>query len=310
MKRRAISGMRPTNKIHLGNFLGALNNINNLECDEIYIFSADLHSLTTQRNNYKDNYEVIRTYISYLGVDKKYKYYIQSQFPQLCEFMWILACESSFGVLSRMTQFKEKGGGNAGLFTYPILMAADILAVDTNIVPVGADQKQHVEFARDLAQKINGEFGNIFVIPDMAYVDSLRIKDIRNPQVKMSKSSSSENGTVFMNDEDDVIRKKISLAVTDSLPIPDFYDEERLGIVNLMRIYKEIGGNPFEFSGGNIKTFKDSLSDKLVSFIGPIRERRKEISDDYIDQELNKNKEEINFLINNKLGKIKEIYGI
>lgn len=298
--KRCVTGVKPTNKLHLGNYCGIIPTIQELKNKghEIFLFSADLHSLTSPTKDLlSESLEVIKFFLACLGED--FTYYIQSEFYQSPYLSWILSCNTTFGALNRMTQFKsvnDKESINAGYLYYPVLMAADILLVEAEIVPVGYDQTQHIELTRDLAETFNKRYGKCFVVPEAFYSESPKVFDLQNPERKMSKTIAEElrhvdlsiahKGTIFFEDEDDVLIEKIKKAKTDSLPMPENISEicaTRKEIHNLCLIYSVITQKSFEeiekeFAGKYISIFKNSLQEAIVQFVRPIREQMKKIS--------------------------------
>lgn len=298
MKKRIFSGAQPTGNLHLGNYLGALKNWVDLqnEYDAFYCI-VNLHAVTLPQEPEtlkKKTLDLARIYLA-AGVDPETsKIFIQSDVPEHAELAWILACVARMGELERMTQFKDKGKGNAeragvGLFTYPVLMAADILLYGTHLVPVGKDQKQHLELARDLAERFNRDYGEAFVVPD-PFIPPVgaNILSLADPAKKMSKSDENANGSVFLLDDADTITKKIKRAVTDSGTTIE-YDEARPAITNLLTIYQLMTGKtPAEataqFEGKGYGHFKTELAEAVVEFLKPFQEKARS----YSDEELNR----------------------
>jgi len=293
MKKRIFSGAQPTGELHIGNYLGALRNWVALqdEYDAIYCI-VNLHAITLPQDPavlHQKTLDLARIYIA-AGVDPlKSTIFIQSEVPQHAELTWVLACVSRMGELERMTQFKDKGKGNreragVGLFTYPVLMAADILLYQTDLVPIGKDQKQHLELTRDLAERFNRDYGDTFKIPD-AYIPpkGANILSLQDPAKKMSKSDENPNGSIFLLDEADTITKKIKRAVTDSGTEISF-DPERPAITNLLTIYHLLTGKSDEecithFDGKGYGQFKTELAEAVVEFLRPFQQRFAEIDD-------------------------------
>ena len=287
-KKRILSMYQCTGTFTLGNYLGALRNHIKLQ-DEGYqcVYAlADLHALTVRqvpaelRKYTKEAY----AWLLAMGLDtEKTVFFIQSQVPQHSQLAWLLNCYTQFGELSRMTQFKDKSAKhadniNAGLFTYPSLMAADILLYQTNLVPVGADQKQHLELARDIALRFNGLYGNVFQVPD-GYIPktAARIMSLADPGKKMSKSDENAKATVFLLDPPDTIIKKFKSAVTDSEALVA-YREDKPGINNLMSIYSAVTGASIEeietqFAGKGYGDFKLAVGEAVVEELRPIQEK-------------------------------------
>ncbi|KKW36100.1 MAG: Tryptophan-tRNA ligase, partial [Candidatus Giovannonibacteria bacterium GW2011_GWA2_53_7] len=261
---------------------------------EAFYFLVDYHAMTVpfQPTELHDHLlQATATYLS-AGLDpKKATIFQQSQVPQHTELAWILMCLAKMGEAERMTQFKDKASkgmerASVGLFTYPILMASDILLYDTDIVPVGEDQKQHVELARDLAERFNKMFGETFVVPTpMIKKTGARIMSLDDPTKKMSKSSGSAKSYIALSDDDNTIQKKIASAQTDSEGTIGYKPEERPGISNLVTICSELTGSSpaqivMEFEGKGYKEFKTALTKVLIEFISPIRTRQQELLSD------------------------------
>lgn len=300
--KKILTGLQPTGEITLGNYIGAIKQIVELqEKYDSYIFIADLHSITISQNpkTLKENIKkLVALYIA-CGVDpKKNTIYIQSENEYHTNISWLLECNAYFGELSRMTQFKDKSQKNqnftCGLFTYPVLMAADILAYDADYIPVGIDQKQHVELARDIADRFNKKFGDTFKLPEPFISDTgTKIMDLINPYHKMSKSSENQKGVIRLLDDPKVIRKKIMGAVTDSDSIIKYDMEEKPGISNLINIYssltnKSISTIEKEFKTSSYGEFKKSVADVVVCEISNIQEKyNKIINSNEIDEILN-----------------------
>jgi tryptophanyl-tRNA synthetase len=245
---RLVSGIKPTGGLTLGSYIGAIKQFIELQNNyESYVFVADMHAITVPQikdelqRNIKD---MVAIYLA-CGLDPKHTtIYIQSENPYHAQLSWILGCHTYLGELNRMTQFKDKnqkdGGSNlsCGLFTYPVLMASDIVLYDADIVPVGEDQKQHVELTRNIAERFNNKYGYTFKVPKpIIPKEGARIKDLQNPTKKMSKSDDDHRGCILLLDEEDAIRKKIMSAVTDSDNKIYFDEENKPGISNLMTIY-------------------------------------------------------------------------
>ena len=294
MKKRIFSGAQPTGTLHIGNYLGALKNWVALQDEyEAFYCIVNLHALTLPQDPKilkQKTLDLARIYLA-AGVDpEKSTVFIQSDVPQHAELTWTLSCISRMGELERMTQFKDKGKGNreragVGLFTYPVLMAADILLYQTDLVPIGQDQKQHLELARDLAVRFNRDFGETFVVPE-AYIPPVgaKIMSLQDPAKKMSKSDENANGSIFLLDDADTITKKIKKAVTDSGTEINF-DEARPAIRNLLSVYQLLTGKtPDEciahFEGKGYGQFKTELAETVIDFLRPFQERVNNYSDD------------------------------
>jgi tryptophanyl-tRNA synthetase len=294
MKKRILSGAQPTGNLHIGNYLGAIRNwVAFQEEYDSFFCIVNLHAITLPQDPAvlrQKTLDVARYYLA-AGVDpEKATLFIQSDVPEHAELTWILSCISRMGELERMTQFKDKGKGNAeragvGLFTYPVLMAADILLYQTDLVPVGQDQKQHLELTRDLAERFNRDFGETFKVPE-PYIPPVgaSIKSLQDPVKKMSKSDENLNGAVFLMDDPDTVTKKIKRAVTDSGTTIEF-NEERPAISNLLSIYQLLTGKSPEesvahFDGKGYGHFKTELAEVVVEFLRPFQERVHQFDDE------------------------------
>ena len=291
-KKVILSGIQATGNLTLGNYLGALKNFVKMQDEyDCYYMIANLHALTVRREpeELKENtLKVIATYIA-AGIDPdKSCIFVQSQVPEHAELGWTLDCYTYMGELSRMTQFKDKSSKhadniNAGLFTYPSLMAGDILLYNADLVPTGEDQKQHVELTRDLAQRFNKLYGETFKVPE-AYIPKVgaRIMGLQDPKSKMSKSSTIPNDTILLVDTDEEIIKKIKKAVTDSEGIVKYDKENKPGVSNLMEIYGIIEGKTNEeiekeFEGQNYGSFKQKVAEAIIKELKPFHEKYNEI---------------------------------
>ncbi len=325
MKKRILTGLQPTGVITLGNYIGAIKQMTEVdEKTENFIFIADMHAITanqdpiTLRNNIKS---LVALYLA-CGIDpKKNTIYIQSDNPYIANISWMLECNTYYGELSRMTQFKDKSKKNAnftsGLLTYPVLMAADIIAMDTDLVPVGIDQKQHVELARDIAIRFNNKYGETFKIPEPLIREAgTKIMDLQTPDKKMSKSSESEKGVIRLLDDVNKARKKIMSATTDSEMIIKYDPDNKPGISNLINIYRSLTNKSVkeveeEFIGSNYGTFKTKVADEVVSLLTNIQSKYNEIlNSDYLDEILDEGAK-INIEITKKYyEKMKKLIGL
>ncbi len=298
MKKKIFSGVQPTGNLHLGNYLGAIKNfvdLNNDTQNECIFCVVDLHAITVSQNpkDLKSNiFETVATFIA-SGIDpKKSIIFNQSQVSAHSEAAWILSCVARMGWLNRMTQFKEKAGkdkekASIGLYSYPVLMAADILLYDSTHVPVGDDQKQHLELCRDIAQKFNNDYKieNFFIVPEpLIKKDFSRIMSLKDGLKKMSKSEASDLSRINLTDNKVQIINKIKKAKTDPLPMPSNKEEldKRPEAKNLIGIYSSLTDSALEksineFSGKNFSEFKDSLSQVLVDKIQPISNEIKKL---------------------------------
>ena len=287
MKKRIFSGAQPTGQLHIGNYLGALKNWVALQDEyESFYCIVNLHAITLPQDPKtlrQKTLDLARIYLA-AGIDpERSTVFIQSDVAEHAELTWVLSCLSRMGELERMTQFKDKAKGNSerapvGLFTYPVLMAADILLYQTDLVPIGKDQKQHLELTRDLAQRFNRDFGETFKMPE-PYIPKTgaSVKSLQEPAKKMSKSDENLNGSIFLLDDADTVTKKIKRAVTDSGATIEF-DESRPAISNLLTIYHLLTGKTIDesvehFSGKGYGAFKTELADATVEFLRPFQER-------------------------------------
>ena len=293
-RKRSLSLIQPTAVPTLGNYLGAMKGWPTFqkEYDTIYGV-ADLHSITVRQDPQQLKKQITELYAMLLaiGLDPETGIvFIQSQVPAHSQLAWILNCYTQFGELSRMTQFKDKSkqhsdNVNAGLFTYPCLMAADILLYQADIVPVGNDQKQHLEITRDLAERFNGVYGNVFKVPEPYFPKSgARVMSLADPTSKMSKSDPNPRGTVYITDEPNVIMKKFKSAVTDS-EMSVRYADGKDGINNLMTIYSAVTGDSFEkieadFAGKGYGDFKKAVGEAVIEELKPVQENFKRIMAD------------------------------
>jgi tryptophanyl-tRNA synthetase len=293
-KPRIFSGVQPTGNIHLGNYLGAFRNWVSLQDthDAIYCI-VDLHAMTVDYQPEALDAARIETakVLLALGVDPdRSLVYAQSQVPEHSELAWILGTMTPMGVLNRMTQFKDKvasgAAANLGLYSYPVLMAADILLYRANLVPIGDDQRQHMEMTRDLAERFNNRFGELFPIPE-AYVPerSARVMSLTDPTSKMSKSDPQEKSRIGVLDHPDVVRKRIRSAVTDSDPEVRYDTVAKPGISNLLEIMAACTGRGIddlvaEYRHSGYGVFKDAVADAVISELEPITRAHAGISDD------------------------------
>ena len=332
MSKKIFSGVQPTGNLHLGNYLGAIKNfvdLNNNNDNECIFCVVDLHAITVKQNpkELKNNIrETVATFIA-SGIDpKKSIIFNQSKVPAHAEGAWILSCIARMGWLNRMTQFKEKAGkdkekASVGLYSYPVLMAADILLYDATHVPVGDDQKQHLELCRDIAQKFNNDFEkeNFLQVPQpLIQKEFSRIMSLKDGSKKMSKSEISDLSRINLTDDKGQIINKIKKAKTDPLPMPKTSKEleDRLEAKNLIGIYASLTNSTLEksvesFVGKNFSEFKEKLSEVLVNKIEPISREIKKLLDDqiYLDNILLDGAERANSIASKKIKNIKEIVG-
>lgn len=307
-KKRLISGLQPSGELTIGNYCGGFKQFLEYQKEfDTFLFVPDMHTITVPQKDAELIRERTRRFVAlYLacGLDKdNCTFFIQSEVPAHNQLAWILECNTYMGELSRMTQFKDKSASQknigCGLFTYPTLMAADILLYDADVVPVGADQKQHVELTRDIAQRMNNKYGDLFVVPKpIIPTIGARIKDLQNPTKKMSKSALDPNGAIYLLDSEEVIRKKISRAVTDSDGKIWFDEENKPGVSNLITIYSVFENIPLEeaikkFEGEErYSVLKTATADAVIKVLKPIQERYYEIiSSNLVDEVLDKGRE-------------------
>lgn len=325
-KKVIFSGMQPSGVITLGNYLGALKNWTNLQEEYNCLYCiVDMHAITVRQDPAtlrKNSRNLLMQYIA-AGLDaEKNTIYYQSHVSGHAELAWILNCYTYMGELSRMTQFKEKSQRhgeniNAGLFTYPALMAADILLFQTDLVPVGADQKQHLELARDIATRFNGIYGDTFKVPE-PYISKVaaKVMSLQEPTKKMSKSDEDVNATISLIDDPDTIIRKFKRAVTDSDACVRFDEGTKPGISNLMTIYSAITGMSIEqieneFEGKGYGDFKMKVGEAVVEELRPLQVRFNELSKDkaYIDSIIKKNADTANYLATKTLRKVQKKVG-
>lgn len=286
-KKTVFSGVKPSGSLTIGNYIGAIKNWISLQDEyDCYYSIVDLHAITVPqvpKDLRKNTLDLLAIYLA-SGLDpEKSTIFIQSHVPTHAELTWVLNTISYMGQLGRMTQYKEKSQRseenlNAGLFTYPVLMAADILLYQTDLVPVGEDQKQHLELARDLAERFNNRYSPTFKVPEpLIKKEGARIMSLQNPEKKMSKSDENENGYILILDKPDTIRKKIKRAVTDSIGEVK-YNDEQLGIKNLMNIYSVFSGDSIDeiesrYEGAGYGKFKEDVAEVIVEGLAPIQEK-------------------------------------
>ena len=332
MGKKIFSGVQPTGNLHLGNYLGAIKNfvdLNNDKENKCIFCVVDMHAITVKQNpkDLRNNIrETVATFVA-SGIDpQKSIIFNQSAVSAHSEMAWILSCVARMGWLNRMTQFKEKAGkdkekASLGLYSYPILMAADILLYDTSHVPVGEDQKQHLELCRDIAQKFNNDYGadNFFKVPEpLIQKEFSRIMSLKDGTKKMSKSELSDLSRINLTDDKDLIINKIKKAKTDPLPLPSSVNElnERPEAKNLLGIYSSITNSTIdktvnEFNGKNFSEFKDKLSQVLVEKISPISQEIKKLINDkgFLDKILLEGHKKANKIASDKVKKMQEIVG-
>lgn len=326
---RFISGIQPSGNITLGNYLGAVKNFVKLQNDssftDILVFVADLHAITVNQDKQelrKNIKSLVALYVA-CGLDpERVHIFIQSEVPAHTMLGWVLQCNGYIGELERMTQYKDKKerqvqGVSVGLLTYPSLMAADILLYDADVVPVGNDQKQHLELTRDLAERFNNKYGETFVIPK-PYISEAgaRIMSLTEPTKKMSKSDSNPKAYIALLDDINIIKKKIKSAVTDSDGVIKYDPDNKPGISNLLTIMSCITGKRIEdlvleFKDSNYANFKEEVANAVVNEIAPIQAKYNElINSKVIDDILDNGRDYANYLANKKIAKIYNKIGL
>ena len=325
--KTVFSGVQPSGKLTLGNYLGAMGNWVALQEENRCIFSVvDLHSITVRQEPAalrRQTLEVLAQYIA-CGIDpEKSLLFIQSHVSAHAELSWVLNCYTMFGELSRMTQFKDKSkthadNVNAGLFTYPVLMASDILLYQTDFVPVGQDQKQHVEIARDIAERFNSIYGNVFTVPEPRIAGTgARIMSLADPTKKMSKSDKNQNAFVLLMDKPEDIMRKFKRAVTDSDGVVRFDRETKPGVSNLMCIYSTFTGKSndeiaAEFEGKGYGDLKLAVAEVTADALAPVQTEYARILADkaYVDEVLKSGAERASRLANRTVSKVYRKVGL
>ena len=329
-KKRVFSGVQPTGNLHLGNYLGAIKNFVNLQSGNDCVYCVvDLHAITIKYKPEELRLNTLEIIASFLAAGLDYKKSIlfnQSSVSAHAEFAWILNCVSRIGWMNRMTQFKEKAGVNkenasVGLFVYPTLMAADILLYDTTHVPVGEDQKQHLELTRDIAQKFNNDFKtNLFPLTEpLIFGEGTRVMSLRDGTKKMSKSDISEYSRIMLNDSSDQIIQKIKKAKTDPLPLPSFSNNfsKRPEVFNLLSIFAALNDISTEnatrqYEGKEFSLFKKDLADIIIEKINPIGKEINRLMDDklYLDAILKDGKNKAIVEADSVLTKVYDVVGL
>lgn len=325
-KKRVISGIQATGLIHLGNYLGAIKHWVKMQNDyECFFFLADLHAITVEKSPQQlinSTYATIAALIASGINPEKTVLFAQSDVPEHSELSWILNCMTPMGWLKRMTQFKDKAGKNSemascGLFTYPVLMASDILLYDADLVPVGEDQKQHLELTRNITNSINNKFGyNLLKLPEpLIQGKTNRVKSLRDGNKKMSKSDPSDMSRINLTDEKDVIISKIKKAKTDSIEYIS-YDQDRPEISNLLEIFSEISGKNIEelvleYNNAGFARFKSDLAEALAEKFSNIRLEYNKILDDkiFLKKIMQNGKEKAQNQAHRTLSKVKKEFG-
>lgn len=327
--KRILSGIQPTGSLNIGTYLGSVKNFVKLQDQmpdyEFFIFIADLHAITVPKEKL-----VLRSKIKELAAlyiacglnPERVNLFIQSEVPAHSMLAYLLQCNSYMGELERMTQFKDKArkqeqGVTVGLFSYPTLMAADILLYDPEFVPVGKDQKQHLELTRDIAQRVNNRYNDIFTVPKPLIAEvGAKIMSLSDPTSKMSKSDDNEKSRINLLDPENIIKKRIKSAMTDSLGTISYDPENRPGISNLMTIYSVIEGSSFKdieekYEGKGYKEFKDDLGEIVYQELKPIQERYQElINSKELDEILDKGRDTANKVAFKKVMKLNDRIGL
>ena len=319
-KKIVFSGVQPSGGLTIGNYIGAIKNFVELQDEyDCYYSIVDMHAITVPqvpKDLRKNTLDVLALYIA-CGLDpEKSTLFIQSHVPAHAELTWVLNTITYMGQLNRMTQFKEKSRRseenlNAGLFTYPVLMAADILLYQSDLVPVGEDQKQHLELARDLAERFNNRYSETFKVPEpLIKEQGARIMSLQNPEKKMSKSDENENAYILILDKPDTIKRKIKRAVTDSIGEIK-YNDEQLGIKNLITIYSVFSGASIEeienrYDGAGYGKFKEDLAQVVIEALRPIQERYEDLinNKDYLEKIYREGAEKASYVAYKTLRKV------
>ena len=324
--KKMLSGIKPTGELHLGNYIGALRNFVKYQDEyEMYVFIANLHTITIPQDPKLINkylHDAIALYIA-CGLDKdRATIFLQSDILETANLGFILACHTYEGELDRMTQYKDRKargveGLSAGFYTYPSLMAADILMFDADFVPVGDDQKQHVELTRDLAQRMNNRYGDLFTVPQPLIQEvGARIMDLQDPSKKMSKSDESDKGCIYLLDDPKKARKKIMSAQTDSVNEVNFDPENQPGISNLLTIYASltnvsIKDAELKFKDYRYGDFKKEVAEEVVKLLTEIQDKYQSIQEsDIIQKTLEQGKTEAQAYASDKMNKVLNTLGI
>lgn len=320
-KKRILSGIQPSGNLTLGSYLGAIKNWVAMADDyDCYYMMADMHTITVRQVPAELRRNTLTQLAAYIasGLDpEKNVLFVQSHVPAHAQLGWVLDCYTMFGELSRMTQFKDKSAKNsdninAGLFTYPALMAGDILLYQADLVPVGGDQKQHVEICRDIANRFNGIYGETFKIPE-PYIPPVgaRVMSLTSPESKMSKSDKDQNGCVYMLEKPEDIMRKFKKAVTDSDACVRYDPANKPGVSNLMQIYAVATGKSFEaieaeFSGRGYGDFKMAVGESVVEMLRPIREETERLLADkaYLESVYRAGAEKASYVANRTVNKV------
>ncbi|MBR3661018.1 MAG: tryptophan--tRNA ligase [Bacilli bacterium] len=323
--KKVLTGLQPSGELTLGNYIGAIRQILKYQEEyESFIFVADMHAITVPQDPIKLRENIRSLLAIYLacGVDpKKNTIFLQSENVYHANVSWILECLTPYGELGRMTQFKDKKEKNAnfgaGLLTYPVLMASDILLYDIDYVPVGRDQKQHVELARNIAERVNKKYGDIFKVPEpLIPTEGAKIADLVDPTKKMSKSSENPKGVIYLLDDERIIRKKIMSATTDSETRVVFDPENKPGISNLINIYTSLSNLSIKdieekYKDSNYGSFKSDVADIIINTLIPIQERYyKLLENNEIDKILDEGLKKTSTIAKEKYESLKEKVGL
>ncbi|OPX42242.1 tryptophan--tRNA ligase [Ruminiclostridium hungatei] len=326
-KKRIFSGVQPSGNLTIGNYLGAIKNWIPMQDEfECLYCVVDLHTLTVRQVPAELRQRSLNLLALYMacGLDpQKSILYLQSHVSAHAELAWILNCYTYMGELNRMTQFKDKSAKhadniNAGLFAYPVLMAADILLYQTELVPIGQDQKQHLEITRDIAERFNNAYGETFTIPE-PYIPKIgaKIMSLQEPEKKMSKSDENENAYVFILDSEDAIIRKFKRAVTDSEREIRYDEENKPGVSNLISIYSAVTGKGFsdiekEFSGSSYGDLKEVVGQSVAQMLKPIQQKYNELTanKDYLNSILKDNSEKAAYMARKTLSKVQRKIGL
>lgn len=324
--KKCLSGIKPTGRLTLGNYIGAIRQFVKLQDEyEMFVFIANLHAITVAQDpkelkqNTKD---LIALYLA-CGLDpEKTTLFLQSDVKEHAELGWVMTCHSYMGELSRMTQYKDKTakgevGITAGLFTYPALMAGDIILYDADVVPVGVDQKQHVELCRDLVHRFNNAYGDTFTVPEPIVPKiGAKVMSLQTPTKKMSKSEENPKGCIYLLDEPSVARKKIKSAVTDSIGIVKFDEANQPGISNLLTIQSALTGESIDaivkqFEGKGYGDFKTYVGDTVFNFLSELQAKYKEvIASGVIEETLKQGNEKASYIARKKMYKVRKKLGL
>jgi tryptophanyl-tRNA synthetase len=324
--KKMLTGLQPTGLLTLGNYIGAIGQMIKYQDEyDSYIFVADMHAITVPKepNELRENIKSLLAIYLACGIDpKKNTIFLQSENVYHANVSWILECLTPYGELGRMTQFKDKSRKNqnfsAGLLTYPVLMASDILLYDIDVVPVGQDQKQHVELTRNIAERVNKKYDtNIFKIPEpMIPAGGAKIMDLVDPTKKMSKSEENPKGVIYLLDEESVIRKKIMSATTDSEMSVKFDFDNKPGISNLINIYSCMTGMNIKdieekYKDSNYGTFKRDVADAVINILIPIQNRYHELlNNNELDIILDEGLKKTSEMAKNKYEELKKLVGL